>query len=791
MLRIWLFGELSIEHDGRPLERISSRRARSLLAWLALHPGLHPRSRVASLFWPDVLEESARMSLRTALSTVRREYEPAAAFVAATRDRVGIEERDDVWVDARAVDGLVADRLLEEALELRRRGELLADLDDDGILEARDVHRRRLCDLLGMMGDAAEAAGDLGAAVGYGREQREIEPLSEEVARTLIRRLAAAGDRAGAIAVFEAFRERLGRELGITPSAETRTLVDGVRAGTERVAERPPPSMAPPAWLVREEHVAMVGRRVERERIARAWSGASAGDLRVLVLRGEAGSGKTRLLAGMARDARADGATLLAGRCFADAVTPYAPFAEALRPYAARPESLPDWIAVEIARLVPGAGLVSSPPEGPAVDARHRLFEAMSALIGEAAQSAPVLLAVEDLHWADRSTLLMLAHVTRTVAWAPVLVVATIREGDLRDTGWSDDLLVELRRAHRLDEVELRGLPESEVGDLVSRWLGRPVSSALASTVHRRTGGNPLFVEEVVRHLRAEDPADEVGEVDSVASVVPAGVKEAIAHRLTGLDESVREALGIAAVLGDEFDLIDVSAASGMTQAEAVEALDAGLGAWLIEEAGAAGRYRFGHPLVRDAVVAKLSASRRAIMHRRVAEALERLSPDRLEPRLTELAWHLAEATPTVDAGKTADYALRAAERALAQLAYEEAVAILARGLEALGGDAGDRRVELLLALGDAHARAGDPEAARASFDQAARRARALGDTELLARAALGMAGLGVAIAPVREHVRALLEEALGALDESSGLRPVLAARLSIELYYAPPGRAP
>jgi hypothetical protein len=158
MLRIWLFGELRIEFDGRPLERISSRRARSLLAWLALHRGLHPRSRVASLFWPDVLEESARMSLRTTLSTLRRECAPAAAFVAPTRDRVGIEDREDLWIDAREVDGLVADGIPEEALGLQRRGELLADLDDDWVLEARNVHPRRLCDLLGMLAAATDVA---------------------------------------------------------------------------------------------------------------------------------------------------------------------------------------------------------------------------------------------------------------------------------------------------------------------------------------------------------------------------------------------------------------------------------------------------------------------------------------------------------------------------------------------------------------------------------------------------------------------------------------------------------
>jgi DNA-binding SARP family transcriptional activator len=783
MLRLWLFGEVGLEWQGRPLEPISSRRARSLLAWLALHPGLHPRSRVASVFWPDVLEESARMSLRTTLSTLRRECAPAAAVVIATRDRVGIGDSDDVWIDARAADELIAEGRLEEALELYERGDLLTDLDDDWVLEARDVQRRRLSQLLGMLGDAAEAAGDAGAAAGYARRQLEAEPLSEDIARTLLRRLAAAGDRAGAVAAFEAFRRRLRAELGIAPSAETRRAVEGLRTETVEPRERFAHPPAPPAWLVRDEPVPLVGRGDEVERMERVWRSASAGDLRLLVVRGDAGAGKSRLLGALASRAHAGGATVLGGRCFEDAVIPYGPFVEALREYAARRDALPAWVAAELARLVPGEGAPAAPAEGSADDARHRLFEAVAALLGDVARTGPVLLAVEDLHWADPSTLLMLAHVTRTVAWAPILVAVTIREGEPRDDGGAAKLLSELRRERRLDELELRGLSEPHVGELVSGWLGRPATSSLASAVHRRTGGNPLFVAELARQLGEARPGEETAIVDAV---VPTGVSEAIGRRLAALSEPVRDALVTAAVLGDEFGLVDVSAASGLTHEEAVDLLDAALRARLVEEAGP-GRYRFGHALIRDAVLAGLSAGRRALAHRRVAEALERMPSDRLESRLPELARHLAEAAPTVEPEKAARYALRAAERSLEQLAYEEAVATLARGLEALAEDGGALRGELLLALGDAHARAGDAPAAGSRFGEAARTARALEEPKLLGRAALGRAGIGVAIAPARDDVRALLEEAIVAVDESSPLWPELAARLSIELYYAPP----
>jgi DNA-binding SARP family transcriptional activator len=190
MLRIRLLGELSVEVDGRILERVASGRACALLAWLALHPGLHPRSRVASQFWPDILEESARASLRTTLTTLRHQLgEIAAGCIAADRERVGIEDGPGVWIDTREFARLVALRRGAQALELCR-GELLSDLDDDWVLEERDRHRERVGEVLAALGAAAEEAGDMHLAARYSREHVALDPLSEDAARGLIRRLA-------------------------------------------------------------------------------------------------------------------------------------------------------------------------------------------------------------------------------------------------------------------------------------------------------------------------------------------------------------------------------------------------------------------------------------------------------------------------------------------------------------------------------------------------------------------------------------------------------------------------
>jgi class 3 adenylate cyclase/DNA-binding SARP family transcriptional activator len=236
MVEVSVLGELAVESDGHPLDQIASHRARSLLGWLAVNPGLHPRARVASVFWPDVLDESARSSLRTTLATLRRELgKPAADVVTATRERVGIEPGPDVSIDLAEFEDLVSRGELQDAASLCR-GDLLADLDDDWVNEPREYHRRQQLELLGRIAAEAEGSGDLDGALDRTREQVALDPLSEEAQGGLIRRLATAGDRAGALAAYKAYGARLRRDLGIAPSAGIRELAEGVRSGSSQPA---------------------------------------------------------------------------------------------------------------------------------------------------------------------------------------------------------------------------------------------------------------------------------------------------------------------------------------------------------------------------------------------------------------------------------------------------------------------------------------------------------------------------------------------------------------------------
>ena len=215
MLRIRVLGELSVESSGRQIELSGSWRARSVLAWFALNPGAHLRGAVASRFWPDVLDSSARASLRNALWALRRALgDQADGALIATRDRVGLAGPPNVWVDAIAFRDHVAAGELEEALALSR-GDVLAGLDEEWVHEYRDLHRDALSELLERRAAQGEAEGDLAGAIAATRRRAGLDPLAEDAQRALIARLARSGDRAGALAAYDRLRERFRRELGI------------------------------------------------------------------------------------------------------------------------------------------------------------------------------------------------------------------------------------------------------------------------------------------------------------------------------------------------------------------------------------------------------------------------------------------------------------------------------------------------------------------------------------------------------------------------------------------------
>jgi tetratricopeptide (TPR) repeat protein len=701
MLRVRLAGSLRLESDGREVTPPRSRRARGLLAYLAAHPGPHARGQLAARFWPDVLDESARASLRAALTELRHALGTDAERLVATRETVSLE---DVWVDVRDEPAACS-------------GELLPDMDDEWVYELRRAHAERVALALDALAAAAEDVGDVAEGLRRARSALEHDPLLES-ARHRLERLTATG---------------------------AEHVVAGIR---------------PPAALVRAAEHPFVGRAGELARLAAAWREVRAdGTRRLVLLAGEPGVGKTRLALRFARTAVDGGAIVLLGRCSEDPLAAYEPFAEMLRQVGVEPaRALAGAAGGELGRLLGEAHGVPADDPG----ARHRLFSALDDVLGGLAERRPLVMVLDDLHWADRPTLLLLGFILRSSARAPLLAIGTYRDTAIGRRTPLAGALAELRRDGGAERIGLRGLEAAEVGELAAEWVGAEEATRLSGALHARTGGNAFFVEEVLRGLADDEAA------------VPESVRHAVGARLARLSEPADELLGVAAVIGEVVD-VGLLAAVASPPAPALEPLvDELLEAHLLRP-GDERTVEFTHALVREAVAAELSPLRRARLHRAAAEALAARGEER---HLEEIAHHLSEAGDERAAG----YLRRAGEHALAMLAYEEAAELFARALEVA-----DERGPLLLARGDALLRAGEPAAARSCFTDAAALARSARDPVLLARAALGHAGLGVTIIELDQPAVALLEEALAALTDTEGvLRSELLARLAVELYYAP-----
>ncbi|HEX9375479.1 MAG TPA: AAA family ATPase [Actinomycetota bacterium] len=542
-----------------------------------------------------------------------------------------------------------------------------------------------------------------------------------------------------------------------------------------------------------------VGRQQEMAELSALLDDAVAGRGGLALLVGEPGIGKTRTaeeFAGLARDR---GVTVRWGSAFEGQGTPaYWPWVEILREEAsgsgaagAEPgEEGPS--ADSLAQLLQEAGerveapssLSALPPER----ARFRLFDGVSSLLRAASRRAPLLIVIDDLHWADEPSLLLLEFVVREIQSSPVLVVGTYRAEELGRQHPLSPVLGRLTMARRL---ALRGFSGDEVAELIEASAGSIPSAALVETVHQMTEGNPFFVAEVVRLLAANRL--EPGGDGTWSVAVPQGVREVIGRRLGGLSEDCNAILRVASVIGRDFGAKLLARVAEVEPDELLSLLEeAGAGGLVEEVPGAIGHHRFSHALVRETLYAELTTIQRVRYHRRVAETLEELYGPASPVHLNELAHHYLEAAPSGDLHAAVAYARMAAERAVELLAYEEAVRLYESALQALellgGGD--DMRSQMLLGLGDAMWRSGDEAGASTAFREAVEAARRAGDPELLGRAALGPGSvvvmLGLEVGIPNEPQIALLEEALAALDGmESDLRSRILARLAAHLYWS------
>lgn len=551
--------------------------------------------------------------------------------------------------------------------------------------------------------------------------------------------------------------------------------------------------------------LAFVGRRRELGELRALLGEAIAGRGRLVLLAGQPGIGKTRVAEELAGWARAEGVVVLWGRSWDRGGAPaFWPWTQVIRGYARR--RAPGRLAAELGACAPFvAHLVPElrerlPDLGPAPvpteseEARFALLDAVTEFLTAASQAEPLLLVLDDLHAADVPSLRLLRFLAPELPAARILLVGTYRDAGGAPAAEVATLLRELVPVAR--HLALRSLDVDDVARLLEAVGGSPSEAGAAASIHRATGGNPLFLVHLLQ-LLAEEGRFPLEGPFPVQIPLPPGVREAIGARLATLPRRAADTLTIAAVLGDEPSVPVLRAVSGLDLDPLLADLAAGEGAGLLaEDAETPGGFRFTHALIREALYEALDARARRRLHLEAGEAIEHLYEGGLGPHVATLAHHFCHAAPTGDVERAAAYAACAAERAMELLAYENAAShyeLALSTLELAPGARSAQRCDLVLGLGAAQQRAGRAARSRELFARAAALAREAGDAERLARAAVEFGAAEATVGEVDSFAVALLEEALAALPpKDSALRARVLARLARALYFgdAPERRA-
>jgi class 3 adenylate cyclase/tetratricopeptide (TPR) repeat protein len=546
-----------------------------------------------------------------------------------------------------------------------------------------------------------------------------------------------------------------------------------------------------------------VGREWELAQISAALAEVKAGRGRLFVVSGEAGIGKTSLAGKAADFARGESVRVLWGRCWegeeAPTFWPWVQIFRALRqgrdPTDPRtPAGADPTRPADLARLLPEIQQflgpeAQAPAQPPSDQARFRLFDAATMLIRNAAADQPLVLIMEDLHEADRTSLLLLEFVARQLHDMAVLVLATYREpeADLIP-GVADALGRIIRFGHR---IHLAGLRKDEVGAFLSGGFEISLSEDALSAVEEGTRGNPFFLDELARRFVAEQ---QLRSAPGGGLEIPEGLRGPIRSRLASLPPDTRALLALASVIGREFSFELLVEASQLSR-DAVLSMLGGLAALrLVDPAGfGLGPYRFAHALIRETIYQDLPADQRWDLHRRIGRSIESLYASNLDGYLDQLAHHFSQSAALGEIDRAIEYARRAGQRATLRFGFDEAIGHFQRAIELTQGahDSVPTRFDLALALGDAQWWAGHVDEASKTFRSAAFLARDMGDPQRLAEAALrvGEVGYGGVYAQAWsfDAIKVqLLEEALEALGHQESLLEVrVMARLSSALYFS------
>ncbi len=714
VVRFGILGSVEAWRDGEPVD-LGAPKQRSVLAMLLVNTNrIVSVDRFIDTLWGEEPAPRATGALQVYISNLRRALAPEHTTARLRSDvivtqspgyllRVGRDDLDAARMEDLAGEGhrllaagdpAAAQAAFVAALALWR-GPALTEFAFEGFArtEAARLEELRLVALEGRL-DADMALGAHAVAVPELESLVAQDPLRERLWALLMVALYRCGRQADALRAYRRVRSVLGEELGIDPGPDLRRLEGDVLAQSPSLDWRPrsitpaainpePTAPAPPSP---DEAAIFVGRTDAIAVMERARATALSGRGRVVLVSGEPGIGKTRLVEEMLTRADTASANIAWGATYeGDGAPAFWPWVQVLESLAATdPDGLSAALAgggSELTQVVPSlkelVGEIDPPWALDPAAARFQLFEAVSGVLTRLAARHPLVVVLDDLHWADAGSLQLAEYVAARLSTARVLLVATYRDVDPVAGEELTGALGVLARIPGLVRVALTGLNEAEVAQFIAHTSGVDPSEEEATAVWARTDGNPFFVQELARLLAAEGGLA-LASANSLA--VPPGVRQVIRRRLARLPTDTNTLLTVAAVAGRTFDLRVVASAAAIGTDAAVGLADSAVASGvLIEDPASIGVYRFSHALVRDAIYGELSALRRARLHTLVGEALEKAGGRAATP--VELAHHFSQAAAVIGPDKAVAYTVEAADQAQKALGHDTAESLLRQAL--------------------------------------------------------------------------------------------------------------
>lgn len=740
-LRIYLLGQPRFVAGDSPIKLAKRAATVPLAAYLLLHRS-EPVSRnfLAFTLWADESEETALAELRRYIYLLNRALGPNSSgtpWILAEGESVRWNDAAPFWLDVAEFERLSADgATLSDAVELYA-GDLVEDVYDDWLVS----HRERLRSLY---------FADLGALIVQQRESRQFQraiafatkllaadPWREDVIRQLMGCRYESGDAAGALATYDEFIKRLRHELAVDPMPETIAVRDAIvkhaalpGPATLRAADV---TVDPASEPARRYALPFVGRKLELEQVQTRWSRAARANGGLVLIAGEAGIGKSRLAAELARIVEAEGGRILVGSTSCPERVPYECIAEAIRaglPFIASLDVDTLSLAI-IDRLVPELSARRGDlPELPPVDPqreRSRLLDAVASCLAALARVRPMLVVLEDLHWAGAATIAALGFFARRLARTPVLIIATYRDEETGRSHPLRDLHQELRGEQAATTLSLRRLPRAAINELMAAFpIPTDDASGFANALFSQTEGNPLFLSEALRDALDHPDAWRGRESDAWAGTQR--LRSLISARRAQLSPDGQEIAEVAAVIGHGFNVDAVRDVTGFTEDRVLDGIDDLLDRHFIREAGGRGRfdYAFTHHLVHAAIYEAISPQLRSRRHRRVARMLEHHSTSGEVALAADLALHHERGG---DDARAAAWYLAAAESAERVYAHDEAIQFATRAIDLTTEDR--QRAAALCARETALNRTGDRTGQRRDIDEAMSIAARIGDDDL------------------------------------------------------------